>query len=413
VLAAFPGAAHAVPIAVDHVCHGRNIENSGATGTPVLPTDDPFPLQVPVGTVSAPTEVNAGASFDGVQASISIPVPSQVVTGIQGIGIEGSGVVNVNAAANIIQTIQIDGAAAIGTPTITGGGAIGPSVSKPAANQVAVKLPGTQNATDPNFLVPPANTDHIPGIDKEFPAGSTFASPTLTIPVTAGAAGTTITFKYVKLQADSSADAFDNPAQPIPIRAFCDPTVTVLGSVQVVAPPPPGAPDAKADSVSTNAGTAVKIDVLGNDTPDSGGLPIDQNSLAITANASKGTAVLNADHTVTYTPNAGASGTDTFTYKLCSKLPEPTTTTTTTQVELKVPEAIVLPQGAPCDEAIVTVNIIVPVTPTTLRAATAAAPPAALPKTGSSSLPLGAIGMMCAVLGAAALGATRRLRHQV
>ena len=232
--------------------------------------------------------------------------------------------------------------------------------------------------------------------------------------MTAGAAGTTITFKHVKLQTDSSADAFDNPAQPIPVRVFCDPlSAIVLGSVQVVTPPPPGAPDAKADTGSTNVGQAVKVDVLANDVANDV-LPIDQSSLAVTVNGTKDTAVVNADHTVTYAPIANATGTDTFTYKLCSQLPAPTTTTSTTvEVEEKIPTAIVEPAAAPCDTAIVTVSIIVPVTPTTLRVA-AAAPAAApeLPRTGGgSSLPLAAAGVVIAIAGALALGGAHRLRR--
>ncbi|ODQ90924.1 hypothetical protein BHQ18_09485 [Mycolicibacterium flavescens] len=67
-------------------------------------------------------------------------------------------------------------------------------------------------------------------------------------------------------------------------------------------------PDAVADLVTTSEDTPTTVDVLGND--------VDDDPLRITAitQAANGTVVLNADGTVTYTPNENFSGTDTFTY---------------------------------------------------------------------------------------------------
>jgi len=67
------------------------------------------------------------------------------------------------------------------------------------------------------------------------------------------------------------------------------------------------APTAVADSTTTEVGTAVKIPVLANDT----GTGLTISSITTPAN---GTKKKNADQTITYTPNAGFTGTDSFRY---------------------------------------------------------------------------------------------------
>ena len=60
--------------------------------------------------------------------------------------------------------------------------------------------------------------------------------------------------------------------------------------------------------------TAVTIDILANDT-DLDEDELDTASVVITQEPHKGTAVINPDGTVTYTPNEGVAGTmDTFNY---------------------------------------------------------------------------------------------------
>ena len=67
------------------------------------------------------------------------------------------------------------------------------------------------------------------------------------------------------------------------------------------------------DNAATNTSTPVTISVTSNDTPS--GYTIDASSVTIVTNGSIGTAVANADNTVTYTPS-GSTGTDTFTYRV-------------------------------------------------------------------------------------------------
>jgi subtilisin family serine protease len=70
------------------------------------------------------------------------------------------------------------------------------------------------------------------------------------------------------------------------------------------------APVANDDGASTPVDTAVTIDVLANDT-DADGDPLTVTNLTQPTN---GSVVLNADNTVTYSPAAGFSGSDSFTY---------------------------------------------------------------------------------------------------
>ncbi len=71
-------------------------------------------------------------------------------------------------------------------------------------------------------------------------------------------------------------------------------------------------PTAANDQASTPEGTPVTIAVLSNDSDVDGGAL----SLSAVTQASNGTVTQNADHTVTYTPNANFNGTDTFSYTL-------------------------------------------------------------------------------------------------
>jgi LPXTG-motif cell wall-anchored protein len=412
-------------VPLNTTCLADIINNDGTTGN-FVPPGLPFPLPTTIARVNGPTEVNAGSALTAIAPSIGVPVPKQVDTKVHDgtIGIEGGGVVNVWAASNIIETITVTGAASMGTPTISGGNVSGATVTKTGPNTFVLKYPGTHTTDPANFRVPPANTDVVPGNEKQFdptasfahPNVASFTSPKVTIPLTAGQAGSKIKFSLTKFQADSDVDAFDNLGH-IFARAFCDPDKNTLGAVSVVKPPPPGAPDAVADVAQTDQGKAVDVDVLANDTPNAA-LAIDKDSLAITSNPSNGSAKVNADHTVTYTPTASFAGTDEFTYKLCS-VPEPaTTTTSTTTTEpvetLSVTHAAVTAPVVHCDTATVTVTVLAPQqiaeapqsTPTTVAAA------AELPKTGSSSTPLALLGLGLVVTGFAATGLVSRSRRR-
>ena len=81
-------------------------------------------------------------------------------------------------------------------------------------------------------------------------------------------------------------------------------------SVAVTVSPSPDAPVAGDDSLFAQAGTSTVLNVLANDADPDG------DALTITAvtNPANGSVVVNANGTLTYTPAAGFTGTDTFSY---------------------------------------------------------------------------------------------------
>ena len=86
----------------------------------------------------------------------------------------------------------------------------------------------------------------------------------------------------------------------------------VAGEVAITVLRPNTAPVAGADSAVTTAGVPVTIPVLANDRDPDG----DPLSIAAFSLPAHGTVAVNADRTITYTPEPGFAGTDAFTYTL-------------------------------------------------------------------------------------------------
>ncbi|MHC1703540.1 MAG: Ig-like domain-containing protein [Tenuifilaceae bacterium] len=91
---------------------------------------------------------------------------------------------------------------------------------------------------------------------------------------------------------------------------------------------PDNIPVANADRRATEYETAVTIDVLSNDT----GLEDGIKSIIISASPVNGSVVVNPDFTVTYTPNNGFSGTETFGYQVSDNDDDRATATVTITV---------------------------------------------------------------------------------
>ena len=85
--------------------------------------------------------------------------------------------------------------------------------------------------------------------------------------------------------------------------------------------------DAFDDSASTTSGVAVTINVLDNDQFE--GTPV---TISAVGTPSNGTAVLNGDGTITYTPTAAFTGTETFTYTVNTRVGVAETATVTIRV---------------------------------------------------------------------------------
>ena len=80
----------------------------------------------------------------------------------------------------------------------------------------------------------------------------------------------------------------------------------------------PGRPETNPDDATTFEDTPITIDVLANDEP-TDGVPLDLESVEILQQPQNGTAVLNPDNTITYTPNPGYFGNDELEYNLCAE----------------------------------------------------------------------------------------------
>ncbi|NRD22525.1 tandem-95 repeat protein [Winogradskyella litoriviva] len=92
----------------------------------------------------------------------------------------------------------------------------------------------------------------------------------------------------------------------------CD-TATVYIEVLPEGGPENEAPIANADTATTPEGTPINIVILANDfDPDA-----DPITITATTDPANGTITLNPDGTITYTPDAGFIGEDTFTYTIC------------------------------------------------------------------------------------------------
>ncbi|MBV2360821.1 tandem-95 repeat protein, partial [Thalassococcus sp. CAU 1522] len=104
---------------------------------------------------------------------------------------------------------------------------------------------------------------------------------------------------------------------------------TDTAQIVITVTPVQDAPVAADDADSTEQGTPVVIDVLGNDSdPDGDPLTVVSNT-----DGANGSASINPDGTITYTPNAGFSGTDTFEYTISDGNGGTDTATVTVTVE--------------------------------------------------------------------------------
>ena len=115
-----------------------------------------------------------------------------------------------------------------------------------------------------------------------------------------------------------------------PCGVYHDRFNLMKATLDVVPEPPP--PTAVADEATTNANTPVLVPVLGNDT----GSELTVRTVSTPTN---GTARINTDRTVTYTPKTGYTGSDAFTYLISDGFEQPATATVTITVLNRPPVA--------------------------------------------------------------------------
>ena len=111
-----------------------------------------------------------------------------------------------------------------------------------------------------------------------------------------------------------------------------------IATVRVSVTPGNTAPVAVDDSASTGEASAVTIGVLTNDTD------ADGDALKVTnlTQPTNGGVTLNSDNTVTYTPDAGFSGDDSFTYTANDGLVDSNIATVNVSVSVVTPQTITL-----------------------------------------------------------------------
>jgi len=163
------------------------------------------------------------------------------------------------------------------------------------------------NDTDPNGDALTVTTATAPG------NGTAFINPNGTITYTPNPG-----FEGVDSFTYTICDALD----------YCD-TATVTVDVNA------DSPQAIADVTSTPSETPVILTLIGNDSDPNG----DVLTIASVTQPANGTAVLNPDGTVTYTPNDDFVGQDIFTYTVCDPDGNCDTATVNVTVENQIPVA--------------------------------------------------------------------------
>jgi lysophospholipase L1-like esterase len=98
------------------------------------------------------------------------------------------------------------------------------------------------------------------------------------------------------------------------------------------------------DTASTTAGVPVTVNVIGNDTDDAG---VNAASVAIVGSPSSGIAVSNGNGSVTYTPNGGFTGTDSFAYTVSDGQGAVSNAATVTVTVSAVSSEVVIDNGKP------------------------------------------------------------------
>ncbi|WP_187313348.1 Ig-like domain-containing protein [Lysobacter capsici] len=136
----------------------------------------------------------------------------------------------------------------------------------------------------------------------------------------------------------------------------CD-TATV--TITVTAPAITATDDPAGGTGVTPQNTPVTTNVIANDTLN--GAPIDPNLVTITVSTdpSNGTVVVNTDGTITYTPRANFSGTDSYVYTICEKLNPTNCATATVTVTVQPNTVTATPDTAQTNQQTpVTINVI-------------------------------------------------------
>jgi len=185
-------------------------------------------------------------------------------------------------------------------------------VAPSTLNNTTVQLPPL-SATDQDGTVVSMNINTLPPTEQGILyLGDPAAGG---VPVTAGQklSPTDVANLFFKPEPSFVGDASFTYTATDNLGAKSDPALLTIP----VTAPPNAPPTANDDSAETDTNTPVTIPILNNDSDPDGNL--DPDSVTILAQPTKGRVNINPDNTVTYTPDADATGMDIFTYKVCDK----------------------------------------------------------------------------------------------
>jgi hypothetical protein len=239
-----------------------------ANGQPTGNSLSDISQAVPI-DISAPASVAPGAVYNAVSPSRTSVAPSVSPPPTN---------LPISEIKNLSTVIEVTGAAAIGTPTLAGGNILDATATV-SGNLITITFPGTQAGS-----TQPGGTNFIPG-------GGSYTTPEITIPITAGAVGSQISFVAKDFTTNSTVQVNATTSITAGVRQCAPSGNTTVASTQVLAE---GSPLAVDDTAETQPGQAVTIQVRANDAA-STTLALDETKFAIVTPPTKGTATI-AEH---------------------------------------------------------------------------------------------------------------------
>ncbi len=192
---------------------------------------------------------------------------------------------------------------------------------------------GTITDNDADVQDDTASTDEDTSVTIDVLANDTYGSDdTVSVVAASDPANGTVTIEAdgtITYVPDPDFNGVDTFAYTVEVTHSDGSVTTETSTVTVTVNP---VQDAQDDTAVTDQDTPVTIDVLANDTFNA------SSTVAVisTSNPSNGNVTIETDGTVTYTPNAGFTGTDSFTYTVQVTHADGSTTTETATVTVTV-----------------------------------------------------------------------------
>ncbi|MBI2709271.1 MAG: tandem-95 repeat protein [Actinobacteria bacterium] len=250
---------------------------------------------------------------DTVDAGLAKSVTAATTPGNGTAVVNGDGTITYTPAPGFTGSDSFDYTLSDGTRTATARVTVAVR-AQPSAGDDAVSL-HTGSSVDISVL---ANDTVDAGFSRAVTGATTPANGTAVV----NGDGT---ITYTPAPGFTGSDSFD--------YTLSDGTRTATATVSVTVW---AAPVATGDSATTDMATAVTVDVLANDSVD----PSLTASVDSVGTPGNGTALVNGDGTITYTPDAGFSGTDSFTYTLSDGAGSTDTATVSVTVRPPAPVAV-------------------------------------------------------------------------